>query len=156
MLAAAVNHKSTHSVVGPVAYVAFGKVSSLARLHYLQQGASTPISTCCGLGIKGDLVGNVDAITLVAQLLVAYEIDDDSTRSTLYGCFGDFGLHSFSEQKTIVLGQSLGDVGQLGVGVDDFGRSTNVYYSLASLPMAQFGNHKWLFIVGPQCGCGAQ
>ena len=103
---------------------------------------------CGGIGIDDHLVGNLNAVALVTQFLVVGEVQHDGSRSL--GCiFGGLSFECLAEHQTIVLGHSLGYAGQFSVGIDNFGVGADGCNALTCLPIAQFGDYKWFFIVGP-------
>ena len=122
---------------------------ALVLLKDLQQGACSPIGSGGGVGLDGYAVANLDAVALVAQLLVVGEGHDDSPLGSLAGVLG---LHCLAEEQAIVLGHSLGCIGELGIDVYHLGAGADGYHAIGTLPLAQFGDYKGLVVLGIQGG----
>ena len=152
-LAGAVEQQAAQGVVGPVADGTLGQVCALVLLKDLQQGACSPIGSGGGVGLDGYAVVNLDAVTLVAQFLVVGEGHDDSPLGSLAGVLG---LHCLAEEQAIVLGHSLGCIGELGIDIYHLGAGADGYHTIGTLPLAQFGDYKGLVVLGFQCRSHSQ
>ena len=81
VLAAAINHKTTHGKVGVVLYCSFGKLRSARPVDHLQQSARSPIESRFGRSRNNHLVTNLYDITLTTLLefLFIYDFQNNIT-----------------------------------------------------------------------------
>ena len=143
-LAAAVEHETTHGIVGPVAQATLGH-TALMLLAELQEGTGGPVETFCTGRLDTHAVGYADGIALVAEFLVGSYLQHD----VAVGRLACGHLQPTAREQRIIVCQLLCHTPQLRLlaSVHDPARCGGCEEAFATLPVFQFGDGK-RFVVG--------